>query len=140
MTTEAVIRVLIDLVADVGQDPLCAMDTDHTNHGEKLVLREFETEEARSITVGPAAADQAFTLDEAVTALLILSDEVVSLRLDSGETLMGNGRLWVFVAADQSESLLGAGDILFTGNGSTTATVRIWQVFGPALLPPPPPP
>lgn len=131
MASTASFRLLAEFFPSSGVDPSSRVDTD-VSPGLPLALTGFTGFAQITRTVAPAADDEALTLPTGgVIALLIVSDEPITLKLETGETAMANGRAWMFVAADEDTAILPAGDLLLTGNGASTANVVIWYIPKP---------
>lgn len=131
MASTATFRLLAEYYPSSGVDPASRVDTD-VSPGLPLVLTGFTGFTQTSLTVAPAAVDQSVTLPTGgVIALLIVSDQPITLKLATGETEMENGRAWMMVAADEDTAILPAGDLLISGNTASTANVVIWYIPKP---------
>lgn len=129
-TPSASIQAIISLMSGTGSNPVCKLDTNE-ELAVPLVLTDYKVDQQATIIVGPSDTDLAYALPAAgVILLMVLSDQPVSMRLQAGETLMGNGRFWLMVADDEEAPVVDpAGDqLLFTGNGSNEASVKIWHI------------
>lgn len=120
------VRLIAELIPDTGADPSCELDTGVST---PLVLDGFDQWTQHRVTVAPGAADQAVTFTAAI-AILVFSDQPISIRLAAAETLVANTRLFAIVADDEVDEVHST-SILLTGNGSTEANVSVWILEKP---------
>ncbi len=127
--TSYALKLVAELITQAGNDPTCELDTDEEVSGG-LVLKNLGPYTDKVVKIGPAEVDTAVAIADAVS-VIVFSDQPVSMRLTGGETLMANGQLWVVHAFDETAEVLSATSLLFTGNGTNEATIRIWVIEKP---------
>tara|TARA_R110000824_G_scaffold54028_3_gene149080 strand:- start:550 stop:921 length:372 start_codon:yes stop_codon:yes gene_type:complete len=122
-------RLIAEMITQLGADPACAFDSD-VEVAAGLQLTGWKTDFQKRTLIGPAEVDTAIAIPDAI-ALIVYSDQPVSMRLTGGEVLMPNGRLWTMMADDEDDAILPARDLLFSGNTTTEANVFVWVIEKP---------
>lgn len=88
--------------------------------------------QTRIVAVAAGATDTALTLPSVIALdARSLNGQPFGLRLRTGETLLANGVQHTFVADDESDELLAAGDLSFVGNGTAESVVQVSYIETP---------
>lgn len=120
---QASLRSIYEVIPSAGVDPEVQLDTDELSPPtyEDIVVRGEQ-----HLQIGPAISDQPVAIPNSCI-VIVLSDEPILLRLAAGETQMRT-RHFVCGAEDETGRALTARNILISGNGTTTANVRVLYV------------
>ncbi len=122
-TPQFKLRVIASVAPDIGEEPSILIDTDLIL---PLALAGFPGWKQVQVQVPVSAVDQAVTFTDAV-ALIVLSDQPISVKTKAGET-PGTAQLfhsWCAKDATHACSPAGAGGILLSNPGTAIANVTI---------------
>jgi hypothetical protein len=122
-------RAIFELITQSGNDPACSFDSDEEVIGGLQITGDFIDRQQR-VKIGPAEVDTAVAIPDSI-ALLVYSDQPVDMRLAGAETPMTSGRIWAMGGTDETQELLTARNLLFSGNGTNEAVVFIWSIEKP---------
>lgn len=119
------VRVIWEEQEQTGQEPYVSLDTDEFDPPRflDLVARHDLT-----VSIGPAASNTEVAIPDAC-ALFLFSDEPVSVKLYATGNAAHTTRHLEFAGDTSADTAWAADSIYLTGNGSTTAKVRIvyWE-------------
>ncbi len=93
-------------------------------------LAGYAVKRTEDYQVAPAAADVAYTIPDACALLIYSLDYPFSLRLVSGQKLLTDVMCYLVAAGDSADQVIDV-SVLFSGNGSNTANLKI-AVLGQA--------
>jgi hypothetical protein len=119
----AALRLIFELLESTGSDPTIQVDTDEMS---PPTFSDLVARLDQAVAIGPSVVNQAVALSAACLVVLV-SDQPVTLKLASGETAMAV-RFFCVAGKDKSGTALPATSILLSGNGSSTANVRIYAL------------
>jgi hypothetical protein len=117
-------RVIAELTEADGLDPVTTVDSQEWP--ALAAISGFKKDACATLVIAPGDADVAHVIG-ACCALVILSDEPISVRLAGGETLMSGVQEFLLRGKDSSQTVI-SGPLLFTGNGANEANVKVWAV------------
>ena len=125
------LRLLAEIVAQIGATPGCQIDTDEDPlGGGVLSLNGIQQHSVETILVPAAASEQAVTFTDACMVLLIGSGPF-DLRRATGETPFTNLRAFL-VFADDTDDGVATTSILLDGNGVNQTTISAIIVEKPS--------
>lgn len=117
---QASLRLIYEVIPSAGVDPEVQIDTDELSPPAfvDLVVRGEQ-----HLQIGPSVTDQAVAVPNSCI-VLVFSDEPILMRLSAGETQL-RARFFAVAAEDETGRAVTARNLLLSGNGTTTANVRV---------------
>ncbi len=118
------LSLLAEYVADTGDTPNPIADI-------ALSVSEFDEYTVTRKLLANAADSEVFNLlsDELAALIVYSRDYPFSLELATGESLLANGRLFVWMGDDVDEAAFPNASILLTGNTTNDSALVIIQVL-----------
>ena len=123
MATGAV-RVIWETFDSTGTPATVSWDTDLY---APPVFEDLVAGSRTDLTIGPSVVDQSFVLATAACAFLLVSDAAVLVKLKSGDTSLRT-RFLLVAAEDETGAAVPAQTMLLSGNGTSTANVKIFAL------------
>jgi hypothetical protein len=114
-------RTVYEATASQGLNPTVQIDTDDLS---PPAYADIVASGEKVLQIAPADANIAVALPDCCFVLL-LSDEPIDVRLLTGETVLSDIREIKIGGTDETVIAYPAGSLRLSGNGATTATVRV---------------
>lgn len=122
------------LIADIVGTDGASHNLDTDDEAGQLRLDGYRVDAVTRVVVEAADTDVSVDLGFDAVAVVVFSDEPVTMRLGVGEVSMTNGRLWCWVGEDAATVVFAGGVLIFDGNGVDDAVVLVVAVADAASV------